>query len=69
MIFRAYIDNDIRPRGRVVVELFDEDYDDRELLFKLPFLLRIRIKLAAKRLQKRHRKMVKANKALDKMRL
>jgi hypothetical protein len=57
--FKAFIDNTIGVRGRVVVT---DDKTDREVILKTPFLLRVRCWLAARRIAKRARKLAKFNK-------
>lgn len=62
------IDNEIGRRGRVVVSLIDNAEEiDRELCLKHPFLLRIRVLLAAKRIVARHRKLEKSAARLHKI--
>lgn len=62
------IDNEIGRRGRVVVSLIDNAEEmDRELVLKHPFLLRLRVLLAAKRIVHRHRKLEKSQERLHKL--
>jgi len=61
MGFKAYTDNTIGLLGRVVV--LDPDHkEDREVVLKHPFLLRVRCWLAMWRLVRRTRKLNKFNK-------
>jgi len=58
MPYKITIDNKIGRRGRVVVSLMDgAKVLDREIVLKHPFLLRIRIRLAMRRLRVRARKI------------
>lgn len=63
MTVKAYVNNDLGFRGRVVVAMFDEigKETDRELILKHPFLLRIRCRLALRRMRVRQRKLAKFN--------
>jgi hypothetical protein len=60
MGFKAYTDNTLGLLGKVVV-LDPEHKEDREVIFKHPFLLRIRACLAVWRLVRRQRKLAKFN--------
>lgn len=63
-MIKAFVDNSLFRRGRVVVALFNGEVEiDREMVLKSPFLLRIRCRLAARRIKARQRKLGKFNKA------
>lgn len=57
----VHIDNSIGMRGRVVVSMVSEGGEvlDRELVFKHPAGLRMRIKAAWRRMKRRAKKLAK----------
>jgi hypothetical protein len=63
MTILTYVNNDLGFRGRVVVAMYNGEGKevDREMVFKHPFLLRIRCRLALRRLLVRQRKIAKFN--------
>jgi hypothetical protein len=60
MGYKAYVDDQMGLRGRIVV-LNPKDKSDREIVFKHPFLLRLRCWLAMWRIVRRERKLAKFN--------
>ena len=63
MTILTYVNNDLGFHGRVVVGMFNGEGKevDREILWKRPFLLRLRCLLALRRMMRRQRKIAKFN--------
>lgn len=65
----VYIDNSIGRRGRVVVAALDEAGKevDHEIVLKHPMLLRLRVRLAWRRVRVRARKLAKVSARLKEL--